>query len=318
MTSDNVIRGVYLSDTLDLAALYDAPLGAIAEDVRVLRPEEVDDPREIRFAVCWQPGEEAFAPYPELALAMSIGAGVDALLAHPGLDDGVEIARVRDPHQADLMAGFAAHEILHHERAFETLARSAGNAHWAPLPMRAPAGVTVAILGAGTMGRAIARGMVALGFGVRVAATRCPQPPLDGVSYCWGEDALQRAAEGADYLVNVLPLTAATDNVLNSALFARLNRGAWLVQIGRGEHLVEPDLLAALDEGTLSGATLDVFRQEPLPADHPFWRDSRLRITPHIASDSLPEVVARQVVEAARAVRDGGSHRLGISRQRGY
>ncbi|MFG6137183.1 NAD(P)-dependent oxidoreductase [Halomonas sp. B23F22_10] len=318
MSSTAPMLGVYLSDSLDLDAIYGEALRQGAEDIVLRHPHEIDHPEDVRFAICWLPDEQAFDAYPNLSLAMSIGAGVDALLAHPGLDDSVRIARVRDPHQADLMAGFAAHEVLHREREFATLERQAVDRHWAPLPMRAPAEATVAVLGHGTMGRAVVQALAALGFGVRVACRRHPESPVEGVTYLTGEEAVKEAAKDADYLINVLPLTATTENVLDEELLARLAPGAWLVQIGRGEHLVEGDLLKALDGGHLAGASLDVFREEPLPKAHPFWQDARLRITPHIASDSLPEVVAMQVIETARALRDDQPLAMGIDRRQGY
>lgn len=318
MSETTPITGVYLSATTDLDALYGDALRRAAKDVVLRHPDEIDRPEDVRFAICWEPGEGAFAPYRNLGLAMSVAAGVDALLSHPGLPETVAVARVRDPHQAELMAGFAVHEVLHHERGFEEMARNAAQARWSPIRMRAPAAVQVAVLGHGTMGRAVVRGLRAMGFAVRVACRSMPELQLDGVSYLTGPGAVTSAAEGADHLVNVLPLTAETENVLNGALFDRLAPGASLVQIGRGEHLVETDLEAALDSGQLKGATLDVFREEPLPATHRFWSDARLRLTPHVASDSLPEVVAAQVIETARALRDGRPMVYTVDRSRGY
>lgn len=316
MAETTAIQGVYLSETLDLEALYGPQMRA--SDVQMLRPDEVSEPEAVRLALCWLPERDAFAPYPNLSLAMSIGAGVDALLSHPGLNGGVAIARVRDPHQAGLMAGFAVHEVLHHERSFGEIMENAARRVWKPLEMRAPQSRTIAVLGNGTMGQAVVSALHALGFTLRVAARSAPKAPLAGVTYLTGDYAIDQAATGADYLINVLPLTPETENVLCSALFARLAPGARLIQIGRGEHLVEEDLSVALDTGLLAGATLDVFRQEPLPQDHRFWGDARLRITPHIASDSMPETVAAQVIETARALRDGVVPRLSIARTKGY
>ncbi|WP_022706203.1 2-hydroxyacid dehydrogenase [Paracoccus zeaxanthinifaciens] len=309
------IEGVYLSDSLDLQALYGDYLG---EDVVLRRPEDVADPAAVRLAVCWQPGQGAFAAYPNLEVAMSIGAGVDALLDHSGLPGHVGIARVRDPHQAALMAGFVAHEVLHDSRNFPQMAANAARRVWHPHPMQAPEALRIAVLGHGTMGRAVIEALRVLGFTLRVACRSTPDAPLPGVTYLTGDDAVGRAADGADVLVNVLPLTDATRDILDAALLSRLAPGARLIQIGRGEHLVEADLTAALDAGHLSGATLDVFRTEPLPADHPFWADERLRITPHIASDSIPEVVADQIMRTARALRDGQTPDLLIDRSQGY
>ncbi|MDO6788338.1 NAD(P)-dependent oxidoreductase [Cobetia marina] len=318
MPSQAPILGVYLSESLDLDSLYGEALRQLGEDVVLQNPHEIEDPTEVAFAICWQPGEDAFAPYPNLMLAMSIAAGVDALLSHPWLSDEVQVARVRDPHQAFLMAGFAAHEVLHQEREFAVMADNAMRREWQPLPMRAPEKAQVAVLGHGSMGRAVVTSLSTLGFSVTVACRSEPAAPVPGVRYLTGDNAVMAAAQGAEYLINILPLTPVTENVLNAALFAQLRRGAWLVQIGRGEHLVEADLEAALDAGQLAGATLDVFREEPLPSDHHWWQDSRLRITPHVASDSLPEVVAEQVVATARELRDGKPLSLAVDRQRGY
>ena len=316
MTYTNVVHGVYLSDSLDLEKVYGFALKEI--DVQLHRPEDTRDPEQIAFAICWLPGKAAFDPYPNLSLAMSIGAGVDALLAHPGLRPEIAIARVRDPHQAALMAGYAVHEVLHYERGFGEMMANAAGRLWKPLPMRTPERAVVAVLGNGTMGQAIIDGLMALGFSVQVACRSMPDQPRAGVRYHTGGSASLDAATGADYLINTLPLTPATEDVLNADLFARMTPGSRLIQIGRGEHLVEADLTAALESGHLAGASLDVFRTEPLPEDHPFWDDPRIRITPHIASDSMPEIVCVQVVETARALRDGAPLRLGIDRARGY
>ncbi|AOM01574.1 MULTISPECIES: NAD(P)-dependent oxidoreductase [Cobetia] len=318
MPSQAPILGVYLSESLDLDSLYGEALRQLGEDVVLQNPQEIEDPTEVAFAICWQPGEDAFTPYPNLMLAMSIAAGVDALLSHPGLSDEVQVARVRDPHQAFLMAGFAAHEVLHQEREFAVMADNATRREWQPLPMRAPERAQVAVLGHGSMGRAVVTSLSALGFSVTVACRSEPVAPVQGVCYLTGDNAVMAAAQGADYLINILPLTPVTENVLNATLFAQLRPGAWLVQIGRGEHLVEADLDAALASGQLAGATLDVFREEPLASNHRWWQDARLRITPHVASDSLPEVVAEQVVATARELRDGLPLTLGVDRQRGY
>ena len=316
------LTGVYLGHKLDLPAMFDHLLGP---GVTLRRPEGIARPEEIRLALCWHPEPDAFDAFPNLELAMSIGAGVETLLTHPRLPARVRVARVRDPHQAQQMAGYVAHEILHDAREFPRMAANAAARHWQFLPLRPPVETIVAVLGHGTMGRAVAEALRVLGFSLRVACRRAPDDPLPGVDYVTGQGAVARAATGAHVLVNVLPLTEETRDVLDADLFARLARGARLIQIGRGAHLVERDLIAALDAGQLSGATLDVFRQEPLPADHPFWGDARLRITPHVASDSTPAVVAAQITAMARALAVSGADALPgpladllVDRGRGY
>jgi glyoxylate/hydroxypyruvate reductase A len=301
-----------------LDAFYGPALRQAAPDIRMLHPDEVSNLQDICFALCWEPAKDAFSRYPNLTLAMSVGAGVDALVAHPCIGPDIKIARIRDPYQADLMAGFAAHEILHQERGFYALMQAAAAHQWITTPMRAPKSTKVAVLGYGTMVRAVASAISMLEFALTVACRRQPVDQIAGVTYCTGPDAAVQAARGADYLINILPLTPQTENILDAALFACLNTDAWLIQIGRGEHLVEDDLLAALDTGRLPGATLDVFRQEHLPQGHPFWSDARLRITPHIASMSQTDVVAEQVVETVRALRNDGPMRFCVDRSKGY
>ena len=221
------IIGVWLSAHFDLEGLYGPALRMAASDVVVLHPSAVKDPEEVRFALCWEPGPEAFSGFANLALAMSLGAGVDGLVDHPGLNDRTQVARIRDPLQADQMAGFTAHEILHREREFDTLTQAAAVRRWHPLAPRAPRSVQVAALGHGTMGRAVVRALSILGFGVRVACRTLPEAPMPGITYHTGPAAISDAAQGADYLVNVLPLTHETRDVLNAAVFARLKPGAW-------------------------------------------------------------------------------------------
>lgn len=312
------IYGVLLSETMDLKNYYALDFGAAAPDICLLDPDEVTNPEQIRFAACWLPGPDAFAPYPNLEMAMSVGAGVDALLNHAGLNRDVAICRVRDSKQADLMAGYAVHEVVHFEREFARMHRNQLAATWAPLPIRAPSDLKVVVLGNGSMGAAIVRALAAVGFSVSVACRRPPESPIDGVTYFTGDMSVADAVTGKNVVINTLPLTAHTENVLNADLFNRLAPGAWLVQIGRGEHLVEADLVAALESDQLSGATLDVFREEPLPADHPFWRDDRLRITPHIASDTMPHIVAEQVLQSARELLSGAPLSLSVNPKQGY
>ncbi|KZM50804.1 NAD(P)-dependent oxidoreductase [Labrenzia sp. OB1] len=318
MEQAKTIEGVLLSGTMDLKTFYGLDFTGSGSPVRLFNPHEVSDPASIRFAVCWLPDDEAFARYPNMEMAMSVGAGVDALLANPSLAEETLVCRVRDPHQADLMAGYAAHEVLHFLRSFAQMKDHQGARAWNPLPMTPPKETRIAVLGNGTMGAAIARALAAMGYSVAVACRTQPEEPQAGISYHSGTGALDMACKGSRIAINVLPLTDETENILNRRLFNQLEAGAWLVQIGRGEHLHEADFTEALDNGQLAGATLDVFREEPLPENHPFWDDARLRITPHIASDSTPSVVAEQIRASAVELLQGKRPLLAIDRHQGY
>ena len=207
MSGSSSVHGVYLSPTLDLEGLYGAAIAVAGQEVLLHRPEQVPDPDRVRFAVCWLPTAESFNIYPNLELAMSIGASVNDLLDNPGLRPDIKIARVRDPHQAALMAGYAAHEVLHVSRGFSALAGAAAEARWAPLPMRPPEDTVVAVLGNGTMGAAVVGALRALGFSLRVACRTAPAEPIDGVRYFSGPDGVIDAATGAHFVINALPLT---------------------------------------------------------------------------------------------------------------
>lgn len=318
MAAAEPIYGVLLSDSMDLKSYYSLDFGDAAPDVRLLKPEEVTNPDLIRFAVCWLPGPAAFSPYLNIEMAMSVGAGVDDLLKHPGLGKDVAICRVRDPNQAHLMAGYAVHEVVHVERDFAQMQQNQARAEWAPPAIRPPRDLKVAVLGHGSMGACVVQALAASGFSVSVACRRDPSDPVEGVQYFTGNDSVLQSVAGQDVVINVLPLTTETEDVLNAELFSKMARGGWLIQIGRGEHLVEDDLVAALDSGQLAGATLDVFRTEPLPSDHPFWTDPRLRITPHIASDTTPHIVAEQALQSARELHAGKPLSLAVSRGQGY
>lgn len=315
------VDGVYLSGTLDLAGMFGSAFAPFADRVRLRNPEAIDDPETVRFAFAWLPPPEAFRRYPNCVMVSSIAAGVDSLLGCPSLPPSAVVTRVRDDAQAQLMAGFAVwHLVWHHRNMGAILADvRAGTWRWRGTPLDlAPAGRPVGILGFGMMGRAIARAVAALGFPV-FAASRNPVPEAEpGITVLSGADAVQRVAETATTLINVLPLTQATRGILNRDLFARMPRGAVLIQLGRGDHLVEADLDAALVSGQLSAASLDVFATEPLPPGHPWWRHPKILVTPHLASDTSPEFVAAQVVRSLGEVLAGRIPFNAVSRSDGY
>lgn len=317
-----VVEGVYLGDRFDLGEAYAPFFAPHADRVRLRRPEEIDDPEAIRFALTWYPAPDAFAPYPNLKLASSIAAGVDSIVSCPSLPQDAHVTRIQDDNQADLMAGFAAwHVIWHHRNMGFYLERQAKriwehqNFETAPSPRN----YTVGLLGYGLMGKAVAEAVAAMGFPVVAAVRSAPtEQPAGNIRFETGEGSIHRVAAASQALINVLPLTPETRGILNRDLFSAMPRGAKLIQIGRGEHLVDADLDAALDSGRIGGASLDVFHVEPLPADHPWWHDPRILITPHQASDSSRHLMAEQVTQAACDVAAGRVPRHAVDRARGY
>ncbi|MCK0150158.1 glyoxylate/hydroxypyruvate reductase A [Marivita sp. S6314] len=313
------IEGVYLCDQLDLPEIFGTAMSHLP-GLRVLKPSEVTDPANVRFALAWRPSPDAFDAYPNIELVQVIAAGVDPVLKTPSLPHDAVVTRVHDPEQAAIMAGFAAWQVVWHHRNMGAYLDAASRADWTRVlikTLRPPSQVTVGLLGFGYMGRAIAETVRTMGFPI-VAATRSDGPAERGITRIAGPDAVTQVAAKSDILINVLPLTDDTRDILAAPLFAQMPKHAALIQLGRGEHLIEDDLLAALDNGHLSGASLDVFRQEPLPPEHPFWAHPKIVITPHEASVTSPSAVAHALAQSVREMTEGRHPTTAIDKKSGY
>lgn len=250
---------------------------------------EVGDPSAVDLAMVWRPPPGALAGLPNLKGVCALGAGVDDLLRDPDLPP-VPIARLVDPLMADRMAEYVVgHALRHHLRTDEYAAQQRAGI-WRRLPYKDAGERTVAVLGLGALGARAAQRLSAQGF--RVIGWSRSAKEIAGVDCRSGDEGLAALLPEAEILVCLLPLTAATRGLLDARLFARLPDGAALINVARGAHLVEADLLAALDSGKLSGATLDVFAEEPLPPAHPFWRHPKILVTPHVSSLSEPRTAA--------------------------
>lgn len=297
MTADNPSRTwpcLATCTVLDLPALFGPVFARDLPQVSLLAPDQIDDPTSIEIALSWKPAPDAFARYPNLRAVFSVAAGVDAIRDCPSLPD-VPVYRVEDPDQALQMAGFAAfHTLWHHRRMGEHLAAQRRGEWVREIRDLSPKGRRVGVMGFGLMGRAIAAGLSSLGYPVTTLSRRLPAHPLPGITHLTSGD-LPAFLAGTDILINVLPLTPETVGLLDRRCFAALPAGAALIQLGRGPQLVEPDLIAALDSGHLSGASLDVFATEPLPPDSPLWHHPRVVITPHVASTPRPEAIVASV-----------------------
>lgn len=276
---------------LVLAAMSEAEFGgwegALREafpgdDLRVY--PDLGDPAAIDVALVANPPPGILGQLPNLRLVHSLWRGVDALVGDPTLPRDVPLARLVDPAMARSMTeSVLLHVLTLHRRLPEYRAQQE-RATWRELPQPAAAERRVAILGLGDLGQVAARALAALGFAVSGWGRR-PRS-LPGVATYAGPEGLAALLAQADILVNLLPLTPATTGFLDAATLARLPAGASLINVARGGHLVESDLLRALDSGHLAHAILDVFAEEPLPADHPFWRHPRVTVLPHVAAYS--------------------------------
>ena len=241
--------------------------------------------------------------------------GVDAILADPDLPPGIPVLRLVDAGLSRQMAEYAAYGVLHFHRRMHEYALLQREARWEPLPPMATDECVVGVMGLGVLGAEAARLIARMGYPV-LGWSRTPKR-MPGIT-CYAADDLERFLAHARVLVNFLPLTRTTEGLLNARLFSRLPRGACLVNLARGGHVVDADLIAALDSGQLGGALLDVFNDEPLPPDHPYWKHPRVIVTPHIAAVTLASEAAAQVIANLQRL-ERGEQPLGIvDRQAGY
>lgn len=263
---------------------------------------DVGDPADIDMALVWEPAPGDLRRYPNLKAIFSTSAGVDHIFVDRNLPN-VPICRIVDPYTAVQLSEYSLYYILRfHRRFFEADAHRARNVWEKPTPFETSER-TIGILGLGNLGGDIARKVAALGF--PVMGWSRTQKAIPGVSCFCGDAGLQEVLNRSHILVSVLPSTPETFGLLDGAKLRQLPRGAFLINAGRGVHIIEQDLLAVLDEGHIERAALDVFAVEPLPAAHPFWAHPSVEITPHMAATANPRTAAAQIGENIRRLLAG-------------
>jgi glyoxylate/hydroxypyruvate reductase A len=274
-------------------------------ELRAALPEadwDADD-AQADVAVVANPPPGALAAAPRLRLIQSLWAGVDRLLGDASVPPGVPLARMVDPVMNAAMAETALWATLALHRGFFDYARQQRQGLWRALAQRRADEVQVLVLGQGQMGR--------------TAATRLQQQGYRVTGWRHGVDLPPLLAQ-SQVVINLLPLTAQTRSLLDAGFFAAMPRGASIVNLGRGGHVVDADLLAALDSAQLQHAVLDVFQTEPLPADHRYWSHPKLTLLPHAAALTDPRSASAVVAANLRALRDGLPVKHLVDRSRGY
>jgi len=296
------------------------PLRAACAQAGVAAQFELWDGRRIdaRYAVVWLPPPELFAVETGLRAVFNAGAGVERLLAMPGLPPNLPILRLVDAGMAPKMAEYVCFYIARITRGLDRFGGPDALRDWnADRPRGTPP--AVGVLGLGAIGAQIARAAQLFGYRVR-GWSRTPKA-VDGVESFAGAARLTEFLAGTQILVDALPLTGETRNLLDRTRLSQLPRGAHLINVGRGETIVDEDLLALLDQGHLASAVLDVFRAEPLPAEHRYWHHPRVTVTPHLSGPTPREPAAQQIAAAIAALERGAaaSSLAGyVDRSRGY
>jgi glyoxylate/hydroxypyruvate reductase A len=269
------------------------------------------------YAVVWSPPE---AMLPELAQVKAIfntGAGVDALLRFgDAIPREVPIIRLGDAGMAVQMAEYVTYSVLRYFRRFDEYEAQARAGLWAPLPQHTKGDFPIGVLGMGVLGTRVLEALAPFGFPLRGWSRSEKRMP--GVQCYHGSDGLDTFLRGSRVLVCMLPLTPETSNLVDRTNMGKLPAGAFIINVARGAHLAEPDLLSLIKSGHIAAATLDVFRNEPLPAQHPFWQEPRITITPHISALTLRRESVQQIAEKIRKLEKGEPVADIVDRNQGY
>ncbi|THT98689.1 glyoxylate/hydroxypyruvate reductase A [Lampropedia puyangensis] len=266
-------------------------------------------------AVAWSPTQEFVDHHPQLQYLFNMGAGVDAILRLQ-LPQQLQIVRIEDGGMAAQMAEYVCHAVLRHVREFDHYASSQAKQLWQPRRAQAKADFPIGIMGLGVLGTHVAQCLRGFGFNVNGWSQSAKQ--IDGISSFAGQKALAEFLQRSRILVCLLPLTPATQGILNRHHLSQLQRGAYLINVARGGHLVEADLLELLEQGHMAGAMLDVTQQEPLPAEHPFWSHPCITITPHISAQTQAVQAAAQIADNVRRIAAGQTPSGLVDRGGGY
>ncbi|MBA4094501.1 MAG: glyoxylate/hydroxypyruvate reductase A [Candidatus Accumulibacter sp.] len=268
------------------------------------------------YAVLWNPSAGLLAQLAHVKAVFLMGAGADAILKFGAALPEVPLVRLGDAGMALQMAEYVAYATLRYFRRFDEYEQQARHGLWSPLPVYAKEDFTVGVMGLGKLGLRVAETMRAFGFPVR-GWSRTPKN-VQGVDCYAGMDALDAFLSGTRVLVSLLPLTNETNNLLDRRRLSTLPRGAYVINVARGAQVAEPDLLALIRSGHIAGATLDVFRNEPLPAPHPFWDEPRITITPHISALTVRVDAVRQIAKKIAAFEAGQPVDDIVDRNLGY
>ncbi|KQB61253.1 MULTISPECIES: glyoxylate/hydroxypyruvate reductase A [Acidovorax] len=267
------------------------------------------------YAVVWAPPQQFMDEQPALKALFNIGAGVDALLKLR-LPPKALVVRLDDAGMAVQMAEYVCHAVIRHFREFDGYEADTQAGRWGYRKPRLRSDYPIGVMGLGVLGERVAKALALFDFPIN-GWSRSPKA-IDGVRGFAGADQFNDFLAASRVLVNLLPLTPDTTNVINKGTLARLQPGAYVINVARGAHLVDEDLVAAIDSGHVAGATLDVFRTEPLPAGHAFWTHPRITVTPHTSARTLRDESIAQIARKMVALERGEAVAGIVNPARGY
>ena len=266
-------------------------------------------------AIVWAPPQQFIDEQNGLKTLFNIGAGVDALL-QLRLPPKLKVVRLDDAGMSVQMAEYVCHAVIRHFREFDAYDVDTQSGKWSYRKPRIRADFSVGVMGLGVLGERVAKALQVFEFPV-LGYSRSPKD-LPGIRSFSGPQGLADFLQSTRVLVNLMPLTTETENMLNHSSLSQLQRGGYLINVARGKHVVEEDLITLIDSGHLAGATLDVFRTEPLPADNPLWAHPKITVTPHTSARTLREESLAQIVGKIKALQRGEPINGVVDPQRGY
>jgi glyoxylate/hydroxypyruvate reductase A len=268
------------------------------------------------YALVWKPPPQLLRELQGVKAIFNLGAGVERLTCEPTVPTGAHLVRLEDAGMAQQMAEYVCHAVLRRYREFDVYAEQQRAGLWRARPRTRAGTFGVGLLGLGVLGKAVASALLPFGFALR-AWSRTPRQ-MAGVATYAGAGELEALLAQTQVLVCLLPLTPATQGLLDFATLSRLPRGACVVNVARGALVVDDDLLALLDSGHLAGAMLDVFGDEPLPPTHRFWHHPRVALTPHVAAVTLVDEAVAQIADKIRRLEAGLPITGVVARDHGY
>ena len=276
----------------------------------------ISDHNKVELLICWKPYHGLIAQFPNLKAIQSLGAGVDHIFADNVIDAHIQVSKIVDDQLTQDMWEHVLSIVLNDMKNLFQYQDQQKQNLWKPKRYKRINDVSIGILGLGTIGSYVARQFGLLGFIVLGWSRTNKQ--IDNVTTFVGNGGLESICNQSDYLINILPLTKETRGILNKNLFSTMKTDSYLINVGRGQQLVESDLIAALNSEQIRGAALDVFDMEPLPETHAFWENSNIQVTPHIASLTHIKSVYPQVVENIKRLNAGSQLLNCIDIEKGY
>ena len=288
-------------------------INQLSPDLKIQVYPDISDPDDVEVAFLWQHPEGLLSSFPNLKLISSMGAGVDHILRDKSISPDIPIVRIVDEKLTWSMTNYVIMAVLNFHRQITRYQADQKRKVW---DMSNPEiEVKIGVMGVGALGSDVLEKLSMMDF--QVFGFGFSEKEEFKYPY-FSKDHLDQFLKEINVLVCLLPLTKETEDILNLDLFEKCNPGTYLINVARGKHLVEKDLITAFEKGYLSGAMLDVYREEPLPKDHPFWEESRITMTPHIASVTNPKAAAPQLIENIKRIKSNGKLLNLVDRNKGY